>query len=50
MLKVKVDKSIEHYPVQISVEDEHKYYCNLEESNYIRDIIDYQKEMLSNLI
>ncbi|GLB61777.1 MULTISPECIES: hypothetical protein [Bacillaceae] len=46
-IDVKVDKSSEHYPVQISVEDGHKYYCNLEELNYIYSIIDYQKEMLS---
>ncbi|TFB21464.1 hypothetical protein E3U55_09135 [Filobacillus milosensis] len=47
IIDVKVDKSIEHYPVQISVEDGHKYYCNIEELNYIYGIIDYQKEMLS---
>ncbi|AJH79778.1 hypothetical protein I6J17_09395 [Heyndrickxia coagulans] len=37
--QVKVDKSIEHYPVQITIEDGHKYYCNLEELNYINKII-----------
>lgn len=43
-IDVQVDRSIEHYPVQISVEDGHKYYCNLEELNYIKYIIDNQKE------
>ncbi|WP_243292791.1 hypothetical protein [Bacillus sp. FJAT-47783] len=46
-MDVKVDKTSEHYPVQISVEDGHKYYCNLEELNYIYEIIDYQKEVLT---
>lgn len=46
-IDVKVDKSNEHYPVQISVEDGHKYYCNLEELYYINGIVDYQKEILS---
>ncbi|MFY3791447.1 hypothetical protein ACOQFO_07095 [Ureibacillus sp. MALMAid1270] len=41
---VKVDESSEHYPVQITVEDGHKYYCNLKELNYIKNIIDHQKE------
>lgn len=44
--QVKVDKSIEHYPVQITIEDGHKYYCNLEELNYINKIINNQKEKL----
>ncbi|KNE21778.1 hypothetical protein [Virgibacillus pantothenticus] len=46
-IDVKVDKLNEHYPVQISVEDGHKYYCNLEELYYINGIVVYQKEMLS---
>lgn len=46
-IDVKVDSSSEHYPVQISVEDGHKYYCNLEEFKYINGIIDFQKQMLS---
>lgn len=41
-IDVKVDKTSEHYPVQISVEDGHKYYCNLEELDYINGIIDFQ--------
>lgn len=44
-IEVKIEKSIEHYPVQISVEDGYKYYCDLEELNYIKRIIDHQKEM-----
>lgn len=40
---VKVDRSSEQYPVQISVEDGHKYYCNLEELSYIQGIINYQR-------
>ncbi|GGJ55453.1 hypothetical protein GCM10007111_17160 [Virgibacillus kapii] len=47
-IEVKVDKSIEHYPVQIYVEDGHKYYCNLEELNYIKGIIDHQNGLLEN--
>ncbi|MEQ6376358.1 hypothetical protein RZN25_05895 [Bacillaceae bacterium S4-13-56] len=46
-IDVKVDETSEHYPVQISVEDGHKYYCNLEELNYINEIIDYKKEVLT---
>ncbi|QJX64609.1 hypothetical protein HLK66_25115 [Niallia circulans] len=42
-IEVKVDKSIEHYPVQITVEDGYKYYCNVEELNYIKEIIERQK-------
>ena len=42
-IDVRVNKSIEHYPVQISVEDGHKYYCNLEELNYINKLIGNQK-------
>ncbi|GGH88559.1 hypothetical protein JOD43_004263 [Pullulanibacillus pueri] len=45
-IDVKIDKKIEHYPVQITVEDGHKYFCNLEELKYINGIIDYQKEKL----
>ncbi|WP_156289891.1 hypothetical protein [Oceanobacillus salinisoli] len=45
-IDVKEDILNEHYPVQISVEDGHKYYCNLEELNYIWEIINYQKEQL----
>ncbi|MGN8648401.1 hypothetical protein ACTNEO_20375 [Gracilibacillus sp. HCP3S3_G5_1] len=41
-IQVKIDKSIEHYPVQITIEDGHKYYCNLEELNYINKIINNQ--------
>lgn len=44
-IEVKVEKTIEHYPVQISVEDGHRYYCNIEELNYIKRIIDHQKGM-----
>ncbi|MFC4558392.1 hypothetical protein ACFO3D_09225 [Virgibacillus kekensis] len=44
-IDVKIDKKIEHYPVQITVEDGHKYYCNLEELNYIYNIIEYQKNV-----
>lgn len=44
-IEVKIEKSIEHYPVQISVEDGYKYYCNIEELNYIKRIIDHQKGM-----
>jgi hypothetical protein len=47
-IEVKVDKASENYPVQISVEDGHKYYCNLEELNYIYDIIDYQKGVITS--
>ncbi|RSK36622.1 hypothetical protein [Bhargavaea beijingensis] len=47
-IEVKVDKTIEHYPVQISVEDGYKYYCNIEELNYIKRIIDHQKGWISN--
>lgn len=47
-IDVQVVKSIEHYPVQISVEDGHKYYWNLEELNYIKYIIDNQKEKKFN--
>lgn len=43
-MEVIVNKSIEHYPVQISLEDGHKYYCDLEELNYIKHIIDHQKK------
>lgn len=46
-IDVKIDNSSEYYPVQISVEDGYKYYCNLEELNYINGIINYQKEMIS---
>jgi hypothetical protein len=42
-IEVTVDKSIEHYPAQISVEDGHKYYCNLEELKYIKRLIAHQK-------
>ncbi|GAQ17851.1 hypothetical protein OPHB3_1788 [Oceanobacillus picturae] len=42
-IEVVVDNSIEYYPVQITVEDGHKYYCNLEELNYIKQIIENQK-------
>lgn len=42
-IEVKIDKSIEHYPVRVSVEDGYKYYCNLEELNYIKDLINNQK-------
>lgn len=45
-IDVKIDKKIQHYPVQITVEDGHKYFCNLEELKYINGIIDYQKEKL----
>ncbi|WP_163969316.1 hypothetical protein [Oceanobacillus halotolerans] len=45
-IEVKVDESIEQYPVQISVEDGHKYYCNVEELNYIKRIIDNQKGVI----
>lgn len=45
-IDVKIDKKIEHYPVQITVEDGHKYFCDLEELKYINGIIDYQKEKL----
>lgn len=44
-IDVKIDKKIEHYPVQIKVEDGHKYYCDFEELNYIYNIIDYQKNV-----
>lgn len=47
-IDVKVDKTSENYTVQISVEDGHKYYCNLEELNYIYDIIDYQKGVITS--
>lgn len=46
-INVRVDKTIENYPVEISVEDGHKYYCNLEELNYINGIIDNQRKKLS---
>lgn len=42
-IDIKVDKSIEYYPVQITVEDGHKYYCDLDELNYINQIIYNQK-------
>lgn len=42
-IDIKVDKTIEYYPVQITVEDGHKYYCNLDELNYIHRIINNQK-------
>lgn len=42
-IEIKVDKSIEHYPVQITVEDGYKYYCNVEELDYIKEIIERQK-------
>lgn len=42
-IDIKVDKSIEYYPVQITVEDGHKYFCNLDELNYINRIINNQK-------
>lgn len=42
-IEIKVDKSIEHYPVQITLEDGYKYYCNVEELNYIKEIIERQK-------
>ncbi len=45
-IDVKVLKSNGQYPVQISVEDGHKYYCNLEELYYINSVVEYQKEML----
>lgn len=45
-VEVRVDKSIEHYPVQISLEDGHKYFCNFEELNYMNQIIDYQRGIL----
>ena len=44
-IDVKIEKKIEHYPVRITVEDGHKYYCNLEELNYIYNIIEYQKNV-----
>lgn len=42
-LEIKVDESIKYYPVQISLEDGHKYYCNLEELDYINKLINSQK-------
>jgi len=42
-IEVKINESEEHYPVQISVKDGHKYYCNIEELNYINKIIENQK-------
>ncbi|MCF2650049.1 hypothetical protein [Niallia circulans] len=46
-IDVKIDKEIEQYPVQIKVEDGHKYYCNLEELNYISNLIDYQNNVVN---
>ncbi|GEM_PF-5969679 len=44
-IDVIINNKIEHYPVQVTVEDGHKYYCNLEELNYIYDIVQYQKNV-----
>ncbi|WP_284141766.1 hypothetical protein [Virgibacillus sp. LDC-1] len=44
-IDIKVDESIEYYPVQITLEDGHKYYCDLDELNYINRIIERQKRM-----
>lgn len=46
-IDVKVDRSSQYYPVQISVEDGRKYYGNLEEFKYINSIIDFPKKVLS---
>ncbi|MBN6206492.1 hypothetical protein JYK21_08505 [Ralstonia pickettii] len=42
-IEVTMDNSIEHYPVQITVEDGYKYYCNLSECNYIKRLINHQR-------
>lgn len=47
-IEVKVDESVKYYPVQITVEDGYKYYCNIEELKYIRRIIKRQKDRLFN--
>ncbi|MEN2465626.1 hypothetical protein [Ornithinibacillus sp. JPR2-1] len=47
-IEVKVDKTVERYPVQITLKDGHKYYCNLEELRYINHIIDNQRYKVNN--
>jgi hypothetical protein len=43
-INIKVDNNIENYPVEIAVEDGHKYYCNIQELNYIKGIISNQRK------
>src|SRR5699024_10228305 len=38
------DESTKHYPVELTVEDGYKYYCNYEELSYIYKLIENQKE------
>lgn len=45
-IEVRVEESVEYYPVQITLADGHKYYCNLKELNYIRRLITNQKNRL----
>lgn len=46
IINVRVDDTIENYPVEISLEDGYKYYCNLEELKYIKLIIDNNAECI----
>lgn len=41
------DESAKHYPVELTVEDGYKYYCNYEELSYIYKLIENQKEQLN---
>ncbi|EOV9526382.1 hypothetical protein [Bacillus cytotoxicus] len=43
-INIRVDKDIEDYPVEITVEDGYKYYCNIQELNYIKGIISNQRK------
>lgn len=44
IINVRVDETIENYPVEISLGDGYKYYCNLEELNYILCIVDHNSK------
>jgi hypothetical protein len=46
IIYVRVDETIENYPVEISLEDGYKYYCNLEELKYIKRIVDNNTECI----
>ncbi|MHA6252755.1 hypothetical protein [Oceanobacillus sp. CAU 1775] len=44
-IRVRVDETVKHYPVEITAEDGYKYYCNLQELNYIKRLINRQKDI-----
>lgn len=43
-INIRVDNNIENYPVEITLDDGHKYYCNIQELNYIKRLISNQRK------